>query len=118
MVFLPVAVLLNLVFVHLGHLPLILLADRYEAWLGLQVVVVDDRLAGELSLVAVVEALDLEDLVAAPTHAILFRIADFFTGNSGFFVARLLILGVLDEHLVALLLDLVEELLRVAPDLG
>ena len=32
--------------------------------------------------------------------------------------ARLLVLGVLDEHLVTLLLDLVEELLRMAPDLG
>ena len=112
--------LLNLVFVHLGHLSFVLLADCDEARLRLQVVIVDDRLSSKLALIAVVESLDLEELIAFAPLAWLFRLSRSLskaTFEFGF-GARLLVFCVLDQHLMAFLLDLVEEFLRMAPDLG
>ena len=101
------------------QIALIFLTNGDEAGLGLQVVIIDDRLARELPIVRIVEPLQFEELLPIMVflaQRLVLHQSSLWRGAEAL-AAVLPVLGVLDQHLVALLLDLIKELLRVTPDL-
>lgn len=100
-------------------LALVLFAELRVARLGLQPIVVDDRLPSESPLVRLLKLLDDKDGLVRQRLLHEWHLVTVLLRRSPTpLAARLLVLRILDEHLVTFLLDLVEELLRMAPDLG